>query len=145
MDRNKKSRETQKIETNAYNLRMRAAYLDSFVKHKLAGNYHATRCNALLSQIDKKEFGMWNGIVYTEECLSAEYWLAKHSAIKAFAAAQVAEQELLKVGLSKEEVYAHFKKFQDSELFSPDYSEFRDDADDTTAHFVDENNEKTEI
>jgi hypothetical protein len=81
---------------------------------------------------------MWNGIVYSEACLSAEYWLAKHAAIKAFAGAQIAEEELLKLGMTKEEVYTHFVNFQNSQIFRNDYTEFRDDTDDKTAKFVKE-------
>jgi anaerobic ribonucleoside-triphosphate reductase len=113
-------------------------YLDSFVKSKLTGNYHASRAVSILSQIQKGEFGMWNGILYTKECLEAEYWLAKHSAIKNFAAAQISIIELKKVGLTEKEAYDHFKKFQDAKLFTEDYSEFMEDHDDKTARFVKE-------
>jgi hypothetical protein len=117
---------------------MKSTYLDAFIRNKIAGNYHAVRCRALLDQINSKQFGLWNGIMYTEECLSAEYWLAKHAAIKAFAGAQVAEIELVKLGVSILEIREHFKKFQDSQIFrdDKDYSEFMDDCDDKTAHFV---------
>jgi hypothetical protein len=120
---------------NAYVERMKSLHLDAFIKNKLNGNYHAVRARAILDQVKKEEFGMWNGIVYTKECLEAEYWLAKHSAIKSFAGAQVNFVELKKLGSTPEEVNAHFKSFIDSDIFKEDYSEFMDDADDKVAGF----------
>lgn len=123
---------------NAYVDRNKNLYLDSYLKNKLNGNFHLSRANAILEQLERKEFGVWNGVLYTKECLESEYWLAKHSAIKSFAGVQVCLVELSKLGIMKNEAEAYLEKFLNSKIQLEDYSDFIDETDDKTAGFKEE-------
>lgn len=128
---------------SSYAKRMKKSYLEAYIRNKLNGNYHATRCKAILEQIDKKQFGIFNGLYYNEDCLKAEFLITKHTAVKSFAGAQTCVVELIKLGMTHVEIDKHYNDFLDASTFfkqDEDFQKFSDGdeiAEVDVARFVD--------
>lgn len=103
-------------------------YLEQYVLGKIKGNYFLCRCNDMIKQIEERNFGMFNGLMYSEDSVRAEYYMFKQSAIKCFASAQVAKTELLKMGVAEKDIDIYLNNFLETKIVKDDYSEYAGDA-----------------